>query len=230
MPAYRFFLDQPFRAHERYQLPKEEAHHLTHVMRCREGEHIELVNGRGQLAHATLLPHAMILLDEVLEASPLPSLIIAQAWIKPNRLDIIVEKGTELGMTELWLFPGDKSEKIHLSEHHLTRFRHLSIAAMKQCGRLDLPSIRVLDPLSQWTKLPCTSYFGSLMPGTPWLYDIMSPGAPGLFVVGPEAGFSSQEETHLKKLGACGVTLHTSTLRAETAPLVALALMSQHRK
>ncbi|MBS0624362.1 MAG: 16S rRNA (uracil(1498)-N(3))-methyltransferase [Verrucomicrobia bacterium] len=227
MPAYRFFLDQHFVLHESYELPSQEAHHIFKVMRCQVGEILEFVNGQGQMACAQLIDAHTIQVNTLLQEPPPPELIVAQALIKPNRLDSILEKGTELGMTQLWLFEAEKSEKSGLSNQQAIRLNHLSIAALKQCGRLDLPKILIVPPLLKWTSLPCTSYYGSLNPQDPWLIDLIQPKQPSLFLVGPEAGLTQAEQSHLNQLGAQAAKLHRYTLRAETAPLVALSLLSQ---
>ncbi len=92
-------------------------------MRIQEGEIIELVNGRNELAQAKLIEiekkRARAEIVSVVKTEPSRPIILCQALPRPNRLDTIIEKGTELGMTELRLFPGERSEKKNLSELNL---------------------------------------------------------------------------------------------------------------
>lgn len=224
MPAYRFFLDTPLTAQSAHTLPKEERHHIVRVMRCRPGQELEIVNGRGDLAHAVLLEEGRVQIQDVHRESPPLPLILIQAIPKLNRLDFIVEKGTELGMTALWLFPGERSEKQQLSPTQMDRLIHLSIAALKQCGRLTLPSLLIKPSLHTWTQLPQPAYFGSLDPAAPWL--TAHPSA--CCVIGPEGGLTEREEASLQTLGALPIKLHTHILRTDTASLVALSLLTQH--
>src|SRR5690242_5496216 len=114
MPAHRFFLDTTF-SHKTALLEGDEFHHLKNVMRARIGDSIEIVNGRGALVHARLIEikNSSALLEitqKIDQPSPSHTLILAQAFTRPALLDWIIEKGTELGADEFWLFPGEQSE------------------------------------------------------------------------------------------------------------------------
>lgn len=223
MPHNRFFVETLFTPGVEIDL-HEEGRHIK-VMRIRPGETIELVNGRHQLAKARLIDLQSAEILAVEESSPSPPIILCQAIPRLNHLDFIVEKGTELGMTELWLFPGMRSEKKEVSTNQLLRLRHLAIAAMKQCGRLDLPLISIKPSLSKWENFPYLAYFGDLSPEATPLHSISNCKKGIFFINGPESGFTQEEEKNLIALGARGSSLHPWTLRAETAALVALALI-----
>ena len=225
MPHNRFFVEIPLSEGESVDL-KDEARHLK-VMRLSEGETLELVNGQNVLATATLISKHTARIDTIHLSPPPSPLILCQGLPKLNRLDTIVEKGTELGMTELWLFPGERSEKRGVK---LERLEQIVIASMKQCGRLDLPKIVLKDPLTAWETLPYPAYFGDIDPEAPPLLSILEKKGGICFCVGPEAGFSAKEEVHLKELGARGVRLHGNILRTDTASLVALSLISASPK
>lgn len=225
MPHDRFFLDTPFALHETVDL-RAEAHHLR-VMRLNRGETLELVNGQNQLAHARLLDAHNAQIMHIENHLPPPPLVLCQALPRANKLDFIVEKGTELGMTELWLFPGVRSDKEQLSAHQKNRLEQLMIGAIKQCGRYDLPRIECKPPLAAWSTLPHPAYFGDLVPCAPSLLSqTVDPSQKTLFFVGPESGFSPEEIDRLRHLGAQGVSLHPWTLRTETASLAALTLLT----
>lgn len=226
MPQNRFFVTPPFTLGSQIDL-REEARHIK-AMRIRLGETIELVNGRHQLAKARLIDSHLAQILAVEEHLPPLPVILCQAIPRLNHLDFIVEKGTELGMTELWLFPGMRSEKKELSKTQLIRLKHLTIAAMKQCGRVDLPTITINPPLLQWEGLPHPAYFGDLSPDAPSLLAVLRDKEGVCFINGPESGFSEKEENALKQLGARGTRLHPWILRTETAALVALSLIYTH--
>lgn len=222
MPAHRFYLN-PIRE----TLDGEEFHHLKNVMRARTGDQIEIADGKGTLVQARVLEIGknsaqLEIIHRINEHPPSSSLILAQALTRPALLDWIIEKGTELGATEFWLFPGDQSEKKELTPHQLERLHTLMISALKQCGRLYLPSLQVKPPLTRWQKPAGTLLFGSLAPNA---QPIKKFPAPVTIVIGPEKGFSKEEQDILETLGI-GVTLHPNILRAETAALCALSLLS----
>jgi 16S rRNA (uracil1498-N3)-methyltransferase len=229
MPHNRFFVDAPLKASEEIFLMGEEAHHLQRVMRKQEGESVELVNGRNQLASAKITTcekkrvRLQILHVDERSSSTIFPLILCQAIPRLNRLDTLVEKGTELGMTELWLFPGQLSEKKEVPLH---RLKAISIAAMKQCGRLDLPRIVLKPPLDAWGEQKYPAYFGDISEKAPPFLSIYQKKEGILFFIGPESGFTQDEERHLRHvILAQGVSLHPYILRTDTAPLVALSLI-----
>lgn len=203
------------------------------VMRARIGDTVELVNGRGLLAEATVVQmqrHACRLdITSTSTSKPDPfKLVVAQSLPRLNRLDTIVEKGTELGMHMLWLFPGERSERKELSEQQEQRLHSIAVSALKQSGRLYLPEIFVKPPLVNWNNLPFPAFYGSLNPNAPLFstsWQQTKPEEGVLFFVGPEAGFSEAEIQHLERLGAKGVNLHRNILRTDTASLVALSLI-----
>ncbi|MGE3954159.1 MAG: 16S rRNA (uracil(1498)-N(3))-methyltransferase [Parachlamydiales bacterium] len=225
MPHDRFYVQGPLRPHTRVELGGEEAHHLR-VMRKRQGDTVELINGQGALAKASVGEKNSLSIEEVVVMEePKPRLILAQALPKPNRLDLILEKGTELGAATFLLFPGERSEKKELSPSQLERAHRIIVAATKQCGRLYLPEVVVMPPLKEWSPFPRSALFGDIREGAPKLKDALPEGDEITFFVGPEGGFSDRELGLLEKQ-AQGVKLHPLILRTDTAPLVALALLT----
>lgn len=227
MPKDRFFINEPLNLHTTVHLTEDEHHHLK-VMRAQTGETIEIVNGQGALAHAhidTIGKHTTTLTLIHLETPPVPPqpLILAQALLRPKNLDLVIEKGTELGATAFWLFPGDRSEKTTLSPSQLERLRHITIAALKQSGRLFLPSLSLLPPLAHWERSPANPLWGDLDSSTP----LTPQKGPTTLLIGPEKGFSQEEENCLRhNFKGRGIRLSHNTLRAETAALCALSVAS----
>ncbi len=237
MPHNRYFLDEPFQENATVVLAGDELHHLSRVARARTGDRVEMVNGRGQLAKADLIAlkkdEAKLHLVQISEGSPQKTpLILAQALPRMNLLEWIIEKGTELGVSAFWLFPGMLSEKEQLSEAQSARLTHLSIAAMKQCGRLDLPKIACKPPLLKWAPISGTPLFGDAQEDAPYLWELhlaLPLPAPVVLFIGPESGFHSKECEFLQNcLKAKGMRLHSNTLRAETASLSALSIIQQY--
>jgi 16S rRNA (uracil1498-N3)-methyltransferase len=237
MPHHRYYLDAPLQENKTVVLSEDEFHHLSRVSRARRGDFVEVINGRGQLAKAIVTElnkrNAALLIDRVdEEVSQKTPLILAQALTRMNHLEWIVEKGTELNVTTFWLFPGILSEKECLSETQSTRLKTLTISAMKQCGRLDLPSIEFKTPLLKWASLQGTLFFGDTSEEALNLWEL-SPikplFGPVVILIGPESGFDPRERIFLlNSLSAKGVRLHPNILRVETASLVALSLIQQY--
>lgn len=233
MPAERYYYPNELHEDCIVILENTEFHHLTNVMRAKEGDLLELVNGQGVLAQASVLKiekkkAQLKIIDVKTESKPSFEIILAQSTPRINRLDTILEKGTELGMTQLWLFPGDFSERKILTEHQLERMTSITIGAMKQCGRLYLPQILLKPKLEQWERSPYSMFYGDVNPEAPKLETSLRTfsGDGLIIVIGPESGLSDKEELYLRNLKAQGVKLHPNILRTDTAAIAALALIS----
>ena len=233
MPAERFFISHPLSETKQLSLEGSEFHHLIHVMRAKEGDSIELVNGVGELATLSIFAiekkRALLQVETVIfEAKPTFEVILAQAVPRTNRLDFILEKGTELGMTQLWLFSTARSEKKTMTDQQVERMQAVTISAMKQCGRLYLPSITVKQPLSFGEKAQYPIFFGDVDPAAPSLIQAWQTEPPQggvIFYIGPEGGFTEKETKKILANGGRGVKLHNNILRTDTAALSALSLV-----
>lgn len=235
MPSNRYFCPSVFHKGETLILENEEFTHLSRVMRKKSGDIVELVNGKGNLAFAEVVhikkDQAELICTSIQVAhNKEPEIILALSIPKLNRLEFILEKGTELGCTSFWLFPAEHSEKEHFTQNQQKRMHNILIAAMKQCGRLFLPTIQVLPELKAWDRPSGTLLFGDTKEGAQTLLSYCQGNKlvrPVIFFVGPEAGFTPAEVTLLEgKLGAKGVNLHPNILRVDTAALCALSLIS----
>jgi 16S rRNA (uracil1498-N3)-methyltransferase len=238
VPAERYYIPQPFQKGSELIIEGQEFHHLVHVMRTQVGESVEVVNGEGGFGHAVLehleKKRAIFRVEETVQhPKPAFEVILAQAIPKINRLDFILEKGTELGMTQFWLFPSQRGERKQLTEHQIERMRALSIAAMKQCGSFYLPTILMKPPLEKWERnLPLPALFGNVQPDAPSCVEKLKQERfqnGVIFFVGPESGFSYEEEKTLQALDVEGVKLHPHILRTDTAAIAALCAITQQR-
>ena len=231
MPIERYFIDEPIEVNQIKSLTGAEFHHLARVTRIRPGEKIELVNGKGIVAQVTVeaveKEKALLQIDSVEQDTlSIERLILAQAMPKVNRLDFILEKGTELGVDEFWLFPGDLSIKKDFSDNQMERAHAMTIAAMKQCGRLTLPIVKLMPRLKNWPEIDGKAYFGDTDQAAPHLMKNLNVNNfPVTFFIGPESGWSEDELTIMKERGIEGVKLHENILRTDTASLVAVSLI-----
>lgn len=233
MPKDRYFIDQDLKKEASIELFDKEAHHLRTSMRKKMGDAIEIINGRGFLAKAIvekIESKAVILhIKEVaFKEEQKQRIKLIQAFIKPPKIDLILEKCTELGCNDFWFFNSSTSEKIDISKNRFERMNHLLIAALKQCGALYLPKIKIFKTLRDIKNLEGQKYFGSLDETEKKSLDIDKNTAENIsFFIGPEKGFSKEEISYLKEvLKAKGVKLNSNILRAETAAIAAVAITS----
>src|SRR5438105_4609870 len=145
MPINRFFIEETPELGHTVRLPESELRHVR-VMRLEEGEAVELVDGKGSLAKANLVTidrkGAEAKIEFIQKAPPLsPQVILAIPLMRLSKLEWVIEKGTELGAHNFWIFLAEQSEKENVSGHQRERLRGIVIAAMKHSGRLFLPSV-----------------------------------------------------------------------------------------
>ena len=221
MPHDRFYIDAPLE--KPLILDGDEFRHLSRVMRKRVGDEIELVNGYHTLALAKIETidknSAKLSILKTEEKKPeIPPLVLVQALPKLANLELIIQKGTELGVSTFYIYPSIHSEKKELSENQKKRLRFILIGAMKQSGRLDLPEIRWGFP-----KLSGNIYFGDLSEKAKPLSKVGK--HPATLIIGPEKGFTINETKEYQEKGQ-GVSLGPYTLRAETAAIAGLAILA----
>lgn len=230
MSLYRFYTPIQFHKNEIIHFQDEEFHHLKHVMRCSEGESVELVNGKGFLAQAKInsINKRKALLEilkvEFFELEK--KLVLLQGLPKINKLDLIVEKGTELGMTELILFRADKSDQ-KWNKEKISRLESKAISALKQSKRVHLPKIKWVSSVDSFEENLEGAFYGEVSKQAPLFFSELN-NFSSLntihFCCGPESGFSQKEQLILKEKGFRGVSLHSNILRCESAPLSFLSL------
>lgn len=233
MPKDRYFIDQDLKKDTSIELFDKEAHHLRSSMRKKEKDVVEVINGRGFLAKCVVekIESKTVTLriediDFVEEKKQ--SLTLIQAFIKPPKIDLILEKCTELGCNNFWFFKSSTSEKVDISKNRLIRMQHILIAALKQCGALYLPKIKIFETMRDIKNLEGQKYFGDLDENPKGLIDIDKKTAENIsFFIGPEKGFSKEELLYLKEvLKAKGIKLNKNILRAETAAIATVAITS----
>lgn len=228
MPHNRFFLKEQMKVGDLCYLEGDELHHMHKVMRQRQGDLVELVNGRGTLATAQIemigKKNAELRITESKQENEYnKGFCMAIAILKPASLELVCEKVTELGASEIKIFPADKSEKSHLSNHLLSRIHRHIISALKQSGRLYLPTLHILDTLEAVLEEECI--YCDLDGEAKKIGAVAKDKDYVTAIIGPESGFS-KEERALLKAKATPALLHPNTLKAETAAITAASLIS----
>ncbi|NGX48923.1 MAG: Ribosomal RNA small subunit methyltransferase E [Candidatus Anoxychlamydiales bacterium] len=235
MPKDRYFIDQDLKKNSSLEIKDKEAHHIK-ILRKKVGEFIEVINGKGFLAKAKIENFdkksiKIRVIDVFFEKEKKQKLILVQAFIKPNKLEFLLEKTTELGVDAIWLFKSKNSEKLNFSKNRLDRMRSILIAAIKQSGRLYLPKIEIFESIKDIKNIDGNIYFGDVDKKAKRLLDVYKEDKTKkdkkncYFFIGPEMGFFLGEISYLKNnLNALGIKLNNNILRAETAAIASIAI------
>jgi 16S rRNA (uracil1498-N3)-methyltransferase len=229
-----FYAPPAARSGDEIIISGDELHHLAHVLRRREGDELFVVNGLGIL-YRTVVFHVakQEARCRIVEATPnyherRQPLVLVQALLKqPAKMDWIVEKATELGVTRL--LPVITGRTL-VTRGHEDRWRRIALAAMKQSLRSFLPVIEAvrsfpeaLDAFAGYSLILCHEQVDTTVTidGLPSCSD-----QPAAVIIGPEGGFTEEEVELARCAHAHIVSLGERRLRSETAAIVALSRMS----
>jgi 16S rRNA (uracil1498-N3)-methyltransferase len=170
----------------------------------------------------------LLLGDPMIESPPACVLTLATAVPKGERLDWLVEKATELGVSRLQLLLTERSV-VEPRTSKVDRLRRIVVEASKQCGRSRLMELN--GPLT-WPEYVATEQAPARLladpaglPFSAWAGPLL--GQPAAIAVGPEGGFTGDEVGIGLKAGWQAVCLGRTILRVETAALAASALVLQ---
>ncbi|HFC6331272.1 TPA: 16S rRNA (uracil(1498)-N(3))-methyltransferase [Neisseria meningitidis] len=231
----RFHLPENLSVGQTVALPDNIVRHLN-VLRVRPNENITLFDGKGK-AHAARLTvlekrraGAEILHEETADAESPLNITLIQSISSGERMDFTLQKSVELGVTAIQpvisercivRLDGERAAK------RLARWQEIVISACEQSGRNTVPPVLpIIGYREALDKMPSesTKLIMSINRARK-LGDIRQPSGAIVFMVGPEGGWTEQEEQQAFEAGFQAVTLGKRILRTETAPLAALAAM-----
>ena len=237
MRVNRFLVDQPLAPGMQLRLPEAAAAHLVRVLRAGIGDSCIVFNGDGHdhAAHVVAIGKRETRVEvgdatRVDNESPL-RIVLVQALARGEKMDLILQKATELGVAGFIPVMSERSE-VRLDgervDKRLGHWRSVVGAACEQCGRATVPP--VATPTALAAAMP------ALPPGAMRL--LLDPQAPYAaaqlplqrdgqlaLAIGPEGGWSPRDRATLQEAGFIGMRLGPRILRTETAGLAAIAAL-----
>ena len=231
----RFFSPEPLPQGDCFELPEALAHHAVRVLRLSAGERIVLFDGLGGEAEAVLEGQGkrwsarLVERHSVERESPL-ELVLVQALASADKMDWVVQKAVELGVSgvipvratrSVLKLTGERADK------RLAHWREVAVSACEQSGRNRVPQVADItdlrDYLAQHRNGPQRLILDPV--GGRRLAELGQPAGVCHILIGPEGGWSDEELAACRAAGCTGVTLGPRVLRTETAGLAALAAM-----
>ncbi len=227
---------------ESVELDGAESNHLAGALRVRPGERIGWLDGKGHFGEAeVIVAHKRRTSIRILtrqEATPFaPRRILAQALVREQRMDWLIQKAVELGVHEIWPLQTEHAlVKIRLeaAEKKAARWQAIALAACKQSGNPWLPRMApvrsLADALAALRDLEGAACFGALQEGAvplpQYFGRLREAGCPQISAfIGPEGDFSPKEVDMLRAAGLQPVTFGPMVFRVETAALFILSAM-----
>ena len=220
------------------ELRGEAFHYLARVLRARRGDRVVLFDGAGREAEATVdnvgEDNLMVTAGEPRAAATtgVPVTLIL-ALLKGEKMDLVVQKATELGVARI--VPVASAHAVvrldgERRDSRRGRWRKIASEATRQCGRADIPDIaEILTPEAAFSAAPPHALrliFDER--DDPPLRQLLGSAPPVEVVaaVGPEGGFAPAEVEAARSAGFLPAGLGPRVLRAETAAIAALAMLS----
>ncbi|MDR4516754.1 MAG: 16S rRNA (uracil(1498)-N(3))-methyltransferase [Nitrosomonas sp.] len=237
----RFFHHDDIYVGQCIELEITSAHHAVRVLRIKAGDSIVLFNGKGgeYSAHIESIRKTTtkVIIDQfnaVERESPL-DIDLVQAICVNEKMDLIIQKSVELGVTSIQPISTTRSI-VRLSKERATkRLQHWNrvvISACEQCGRNFIPIVFPLISLTDWiinNKTNSSNHLRYMLSttGNESLKNLTDPVPTQYFtvVVGPEGGLTSEEEIILQQADFQPLRIGKRILRTETAALSTIAAL-----
>jgi 16S rRNA (uracil1498-N3)-methyltransferase len=236
MRLTRVFVDQPLAPGARVTLPESATTHLVRVLRLREGEACMLFNGDGHDYDATLATVTKRVVDVMVggahavdNESPL-RLVLLQGIARGEKMDLILQKATELGVSAIAPVFADRTE-VRLDGERLDKrmahWRSVVTSACEQSGRARIPELLSARGLGEAAAaLDADALKLTLDPQGEHRFETLDrPVGDVVIGIGPEGGWSAKDRELLAQHGFTGLRLGPRVLRTETAGLAAIAAM-----
>jgi 16S rRNA (uracil1498-N3)-methyltransferase len=238
----RFYAPSLDSGRESVDLPREEAEHLSRVLRLGVGDQVQVFDGRGhefsgrveQVGRTT----ATVALERAVKPAAEPSvrLVLAQAVPKGDWMDRIVRDATMLGVSAIVPMMCARAEVDPLrlaASRRVARWQRIAVASVKQCGRAIVPDVRQPESLDACCRsVEAARRFLLSEPGLcsaepVGVRSLFAEAVPAsaLLIVGPEGGWTDEEVEVASRAGCVPITLGSRTLRADAAAAVAITAL-----
>ncbi len=238
----RFFVPSGLLADRQVNLPPELARRLATVLRLKRGDHLVLADGAGRdyevelTAVSPRAATAAVVAERPSPPEPSLELVLYQSLIRTQRFELVLEKGTELGVSRFVPLISDRAQvrtpgpSGEGGTQRAARWRRIVTEAAEQSGRGRVPAIDspalFEDAVRSASGLLLLPWEGERSQSLRSYLRLLAdrPSAVSLFI-GPEGGFAEDEVRLAREAGCVPISLGPRILRSETAGIVAAALV-----
>ena len=214
---------------------RAESAHISRVLRLAPGERILVCDGSGMDYECTLTAcgeNCAARIERCFqnENEPKTSLVLFQAVLKNEKMDMVIQKAAELGVCRIVPVLTKRTVvKAAAGEtHKQERWQKIALEACKQCGRSQVPAVEPIVPFLEAVEafakyeLKIAAYEEEKTVG---IQAAVKPCSSAAYFIGPEGGIAPEEHARLQEAGAVSVSLGRRILRAETAAIAAGAVI-----
>jgi len=232
-PVPRFFAPIKLSPGAAIKLPERAARHCA-VLRLRCGDAVTVFNGEGGEFAAELTrvsrddARAGVISRRTVERESPLAIALAQCVSSRDRMDITLQKSTELGVSRIVPIASERSV-VKLSsdraDRRVAHWRNVVVAACEQCGRNRVPEIAAITDFAAFLGMVDEGTRLLLAPDADRDLRHLEPPRAVTLLVGPEGGLAPEERRGAERSGFVPVRFGPRVLRTETAPLAAIAAM-----
>ncbi len=232
---YQYFCDEPLEIGKEYIFTKEQAHHAKVIRLAHET--IRLVSGTqaffAEGYEKDGFFYALVKEKDSSDHELREDLTLAFALIRREKMELIIQKATELGVKKIIPFESSRCV-VHAKKEKMSkqqeRWQEIAKEAARQCKRNIIPEVTEViafkDLKEMHTDLRAAAYENAYGKA-PYLSEIFQKKHSMAVVIGPEGGFSEEEMQNLQEWNYIPVTFGERILRAETAAMYACAVFSE---
>lgn len=234
MELRRFFIDNADLVNGVAVIYGDEFYHATKVLRLKNGFKIIVATGDGFDYLCEIISiekdclKAKVIETKKNAGMPNIEVTLFQAVIKGGKSDIVVQKATELGASEIELFYSDNTSEKDVNTDRLNK---VALEAAKQCHRSSVPIVKMLNNFAEVVKN--TANYDLIIMAYEFedktsIREILTKNSGAkkvAVIVGSEGGFSEKEANLARSCGISTVSLGKRILRAETAAISTLTLV-----
>ena len=239
----RFFVPPGTVAGREVVLPPELARRLAKVLRLQRGDRVVLADGSGRDYEVELkevsarAASAFVVGERPSPLEPSVELVLYQSLVRPQRFELVLEKGTEIGVSRFVpLLSGRAQVRTAAGSQRAQRWRRIVTEAAEQCGRGRVPAVDPPAPFEEAVRSATPRRTGPGLRLIPWegersqglrsyLRALEERPASVSLIIGPEGGFAEEEVELARGAGCVPVSLGPRILRSETAGIVTAALV-----
>ncbi len=234
----RFFISPDQVSGSSIAITGEDVRHIALVLRMKPGERLALCDGRGTeyAVRITSVGRSSVATEIIGRSTreiSSPRITLAQGLPKSDKMDLIVQKATELGVSSIIPLVTERTVvKIRDEEKRVSRWQKIAREAAMQSDRPDIPKIEPILRLSDFLRTlntePGTLLLLPWEEGTEPIKSVLRQGDQRtdiLVLIGPEGGMSAKEAERAATAGFHPVSLGPYILRTETAALAVLSMI-----